>query len=75
MSAMPSNRNTRLRDVPLPPAHKEYLTRLEACRVASIGTTAFYKAVRDGRLKVKRNGTKIIVMRSMLTSFIDNLPE
>jgi excisionase family DNA binding protein len=72
---MPTNRNTRLRDVPLPSKDKENLTRLEACRVGSIGTTTFYKAVKSGRLKIKRNGTKIIVMRSALNEFIRNLPD
>jgi hypothetical protein len=72
---MTANSYTRLRDVPLPPKEKEALTRLEACRVASIGTTAFYKAVKAGRLKIKRNGAKIIVMRSSLNSYLENLPE
>jgi hypothetical protein len=72
---MSSNPYTRLKDVPLPPKDKENLTRLEACRVANIGTTAFYRAVKAGRLKVKRNGTKIIVMRSALNSFVESLPE
>jgi hypothetical protein len=75
MTKRNANCYTRLRDVPLPPKEKENLTRLEACRVANIGTTAFYKAVKDGRLKVKRNGTKIIVMRSAISSFLENLPD
>jgi hypothetical protein len=64
-----------LRDVPLPPKEKETLTRLEACRVASIGTTALYKAVKGGTLKIKRNGTKIIVKRSALNDYLHNLPD
>jgi hypothetical protein len=73
--AMPFNRYTRLRDVPLPPKEKENLTRLEARRLGNIGTTTFYKAVKAGRLKIKRNGAKIIVMRSALDEFIRNLPD
>jgi excisionase family DNA binding protein len=66
---------TKLKDTPLPPPEKLALTRMEACRVAGIGTTTFYKAVKAGTLKIKRNGTKIVVMRPAINSYLENLPE
>ncbi len=41
----------------------------------NIVTTTFYKAVKAGRLKIKRNGAKIIVMRSAFNDFLHNLPD
>ncbi|MEH2608808.1 hypothetical protein [Bradyrhizobium sp. AZCC 1693] len=61
---------TRPNDVPLPPPEQFFLTRLEACRVARIGLNAFDNAVKDGRLVVRRNGTRIIVTRSNLYRFM-----
>ena len=61
---------TRPADVPLPPPEQFFLTRLEACRVARIGLSAFDNAVKDGRLPARRNGTRVIVTRPDLHRFM-----
>lgn len=61
---------TRVADVPLPPPEQYFLTRLEACRVARIGLNAFDNAVKDGSLKVLRNGRRVIVARPHLNRFM-----
>ena len=65
---------TRVSDVPLPPPEQEVLTRLEACRVARIGLSTFDKAVADGRIRVHRNGTRILVTRRVLNGYIAMMP-
>jgi len=65
---------TRPSDVPLPPIHEELLTRLEACRVARISLSSFDRAVKEGRIVVRRNGTRILVSRGELDRFIEALP-
>jgi excisionase family DNA binding protein len=60
----------RLIDVQLPSPEETNLTRLEACRVARMGTTTFDKAVSEGRIRVQRIGRKIIVAREELNRFM-----
>ncbi len=35
---------------------------------------AFYKAVNDGRLKVRKNGRKTVVLAEDLQAYLDSLP-
>jgi excisionase family DNA binding protein len=65
---------TRPSDVPLPSPEENNLTRLEACRVARIGTTTFDKAVSEKRLHVNRTGRKITVTRDELNRFMGIIP-
>jgi hypothetical protein len=65
---------TRPADVPLPPAEETILTRLEACRIARIGLSTFDKAVKEGRLLVRRNGSRIVVTRDELHRYMGALP-
>jgi hypothetical protein len=68
----------RLRDVPMPQADQPFLTRLEACKLARIGTSAFDKAVAGKRINVRRNGeganARIIVERAEIERFVRSLP-
>lgn len=66
-------RKRRLADIPMPPADQPFLTRLEACKLARIGTTTFDKAVRQESIKVRWNGIRIIVERAEITRFIASL--
>ena len=67
-------KKTRLADVPMPPADQPFLTKLEACKVARIGTSTFEKAVTEKRLQVRRIGTRIVVPREELMRFVNSLP-
>jgi hypothetical protein len=67
-------RNRRLADVPMPGPEQPFLTRLEACRLARIGTSTFDKAVADKRIKVRWNGIRIIVERVEIERFVKSLP-
>jgi hypothetical protein len=67
-------RKRRLADVPMPPPDQEFLTRLEACRVARIGTTTFDKAVAAKRITVRWKGTHIVVERAEMVRYVKSLP-
>ncbi len=58
----------------MPAADQPFLTRLEACRLARIGTSSFDKAVAEKRIKVRWNGIKIIVERAEIIRFVESLP-
>ena len=67
-------RSRRLAEVPMPALEKEYLTRLEACRLARIGTSTFDTAVDEKRITVRWNGNRMIVERSEIARYIASLP-
>jgi hypothetical protein len=69
-----SKKRRRLADVSVPSADQPFLTRLEACRLARIGTSTFDKAVAAKRIKVRWNGTRMIVERAEIIRFVESLP-
>jgi len=40
-----------------------------------LGQTSIYKAIREGRLRIRKYGTRTIIKRSDLASFLENLPD
>lgn len=64
----------RLADTPMPSPDQPFLTRLEACRVARIGTSTFDKAVAAKRLTVRWNGIRMIVERAEIERYVESLP-
>jgi excisionase family DNA binding protein len=50
------------------------LTVPEAAALSSLGQTSIYKAIREGRLRIRKYGTRTIITRADLTSFLENLP-
>jgi hypothetical protein len=67
-------RSRRLAEVPMPSLEKQFLTRLEACRLARIGTSTFDRAVADKRLTVRWNGNRMIVERTEISRYVASLP-
>ena len=59
---------------PAPPMEKLGFTIPEASEVSSLGQTSIYKAIREGKLKCRKFGTRTIITRGDLTAFLDNLP-
>jgi len=57
-----------------PRMEKLGLTVPEAAALSSLGQTSIYKAIREGRLRIRKYGTRTIITRSDLTSFLTNLP-
>jgi hypothetical protein len=43
--------------------------------LSSLGQTSIYKAIREGRLQIRKYGTRTIIKRSDLASFLENLPD
>ena len=46
----------------------------EAAILSSLGQTSIYKAIREGRLRIRKYGTRTIITRADLTSFLESLP-
>ena len=42
---------------------------------SSLGQTSVYKAIREGRLRIRKYGTRTIITRADLASFLENLPD
>ncbi len=57
-----------------PPMEKLALTIQEAAQLSSLGQTSIYKAIRGGQLISRKYGTRTIIMRADLTTFLTNLP-
>jgi excisionase family DNA binding protein len=57
-----------------PPMEKLALTIQEAAQLSSLGQTSIYKAIRDGHLKCHKYGSRSIITRVDLMSFLDSLP-
>jgi excisionase family DNA binding protein len=51
------------------------LTVQEAAALASLGQTSLYKAIREGRLRIRKYGSRTIITRTDLASFLENLPD
>jgi excisionase family DNA binding protein len=47
----------------------------ETAALCSLGQTSIYKAIREGRLRIRKYGTRTIIMRADLASFLENLPQ
>jgi hypothetical protein len=56
------------------PMEKLGFTIPEASEVSSLGQTSIYKAIREGKLRCRKYGTRTIITRGDLTAFLDNLP-
>jgi excisionase family DNA binding protein len=50
-------------------------TVAEAAALSSLGQTSLYKAIRQGRLRIRKYGMRTIIMRTDLASFLENLPD
>ena len=51
------------------------LTVPEAAALSSLGQTSIYKAIGEGRLRIRKYGTRTIITRADLASFLENLPD
>jgi len=51
------------------------LTVPEAAALSSLGQTSVYKAIKEGRLRVRKYGTPTIITRADLACFLENLPD
>ena len=58
-----------------PTMEKLGLTVSEAAALSSLGQTSIYKAIREGRLRIRKYGTRTIITRSDLGLFLENLPD
>jgi excisionase family DNA binding protein len=58
-----------------PTVEKLGLTVPEAAALSSLGQTSIYKAIKEGRLRMRKYGTRTIVTRADLLSFLETLPE
>ena len=47
----------------------------EAAALSSLGQTSIYKAIKQGRLRIRKYGTRTIITRSDLASFLESLPD
>ena len=51
------------------------LTVPEAAALSSLGQTSIYKAIKEGRLRIRKYGTRTIITRADLASFLESLPD
>jgi excisionase family DNA binding protein len=51
------------------------LTVPEAAELSSLGQTSIYKAIREGRLQIRKYGTRTIITRADLASFLESLSD
>jgi excisionase family DNA binding protein len=51
------------------------LTVPEAAALSSLGQTSIYKAIKEGRLRIRKYGTRTIITRADLLSFLETLPD
>jgi excisionase family DNA binding protein len=58
-----------------PTMEKLGLTVPEAAALSSLGQTSIYKAIKEGRLRIRKYGTRTIITRADLASFLENLPD
>ena len=58
-----------------PTMEKLGFTVPEAAALSSLGQTSIYKAIRQGRLRIRKYGTRTIITRTDLAFFLDNLPD
>jgi excisionase family DNA binding protein len=58
-----------------PTTEKLGFTVPEAAALCSLGQTSIYKAIREGQLRIRKYGTRTIIIRADLASFLENLPD
>jgi excisionase family DNA binding protein len=58
-----------------PTVEKLGLTVPEAAALSSLGQTSIYKAIKEGRLRIRKYGTRTIITRADLVSFLETLPD
>ena len=58
-----------------PTMEKLGVTVPEAMAISSLGQTSIYKAIKEGRLRIRKYGTRTIITRTDLASFLENLPD
>jgi excisionase family DNA binding protein len=58
-----------------PTMEKLGFTVPEAAALSSLGQTSIYKAIREGQLRIRKYGTRTIITRADLASFLENLPD
>jgi hypothetical protein len=56
------------------PMEKLAFTIAEASQMSSLGQTSIYKAIREELLKARKYGTRTVITRTDLLSFLENLP-
>ena len=57
-----------------PRMEKLGLTVPDAAALSSLGQTSIYKAIKEGRLRIRKYGTRTIITRADLASFLEDLP-
>ena len=74
-----NNRNTVMIETPARrlalPQEKLALSIKEAAQMSSLGETSIYKAIKDGQLISRKYGTRTIIRRVDLDSFLESLPQ
>lgn len=58
-----------------PEIEKLGLTVPEAAALSSLGQTSIYKAIKERRLRIRKYGTRTIITRADLQSFLETLPD
>lgn len=62
------------KQAPLALPDKLAFTIQEAATVSSIGQTSLYKAIQDRQLTARKFGTRTVITRDDLTTFLKSLP-
>ena len=57
------------------PIQKLAYSIAEANKAAPVGRTGVYEALKDGRLKARKNGKRTIILADDLLAFLQSLPE
>ena len=68
-------RMTKRESMLRPTTEKFGFTVSEAAALSSLGQTSIYKAIKQGRLRIRKYGTRTIITRSDLASFLESLPD
>ena len=61
-------------DDSLPETAKLGFTIDESCEASSLGRTAIYQAISDGKLIAKKAGRRTVILPKHLAAYLDNLP-
>jgi|HubBroStandDraft_3_1064219.scaffolds.fasta_scaffold154210_1 hypothetical protein len=60
---------------PLSPKEKLGLSIRDAVQLSSLGETSISEALKDKRLRSRKFGTRVVILRTDLVSFLESLPE